>query len=103
MGRVAARFLDSSRGGTGIAEDEACCKRLQAPQQPAASTVGTAEVYNWGDYPARPMPGEVLGRPWDTELQPPTLEPVTTDTEHGHCWLRHHEGRWQRRVLLNQL
>ena len=86
-----------------IAEDEALCTRLQAPQQPDASTVGTAEVYDWGDYPAKPMRGEVVGRPWDTELPPPERQPDRTDTQPGHCWLRNLEGRWQRRVLLNQL
>ena len=86
-----------------IAEDEALCTRLQAPQQQEASTVGTAEVYDWGDYPAKPMKGEVVGRPWDTELPPPERQPDRTDTQPGHCWLRNLEGRWQRRVLLNQL
>ena len=70
-----------------IAEDKALCTRLQAPQQPEASTVGTEEVYDWGDYPAKPMKGEVVGRPWDAEIRQPERQPDTMDAQPGHCWL----------------
>ena len=96
-------FWIAAEAAQELADDEALCRRLQAPRQPDSSTVGTAEVYDWGDYPARPIPGEVVGHPWDTDMQPPVCQPDTTDTVPGHCWLRHHEGRWQRRVLLHQL
>jgi len=105
-------FWDRSEAAKEQEEDEAWCARLQAPQQPSQLTGGTAEVYDWGDWPACLMPGEVYGQPLhDTACPAPeqAAAPQTSATAHSptteseHCWLRHHDGQWQRKVLLNQL
>ena len=50
-------FWDRSGAAQEQAEDEAWCARLHAPQQLSQLIGGTAEVYDWGDYPAGLMPG----------------------------------------------
>ncbi len=104
-------FWDRSGAAQEQAEDEAWGASLQAPQQPDKDTDETAEVYDWGDYPAKPMPGEVYGHTFHDTCPTPRRIPELPatgpepppETDPEPCWLRHHDGQWQRKVLLHQL